>query len=65
MMQEQDQLINKALLWFSLLSTDQAFLLYEICMDLEEYIWTHHEDDFSDIVIKRQIELNSREDIPF
>ena len=65
MMQEQDQLINKALLWFSLLSTDQAFLLYEICMDLEEYIWIHHEDDFSDIVIKRQIELNSREDIPF
>ena len=65
MTQEQDQLINKAILWFSLLSTDQAFLLYEICMDLEEYIWIHHEDDFSDIVIKRQIELNSREDIPF
>lgn len=62
-MQQHDQLFNKAQRWFSTLSADQVFLLYELCIALEDYIWTHHEEDFIECVIKSHHELKYHEDI--
>lgn len=63
-MQQHNQLINKAQQWYASLSTDQASLLYEICIDFGDSIWTQYKENFIDIAIDSEIKLNSHEDIP-